>query len=236
MKLESDLVAQQAIAVGAINLLQPPRYRGALQRATNGTWIGETARQSPDTSIFGYPPLYAPSLHSPLLQDRNGRQYTAYYEVHIPASNRREVSLAMGFAAMPYPPFRLPGWHRGSLAVHGDDGRRYVNDTWGGKDFTAPLAPGKTYGIGIRFSPSDIAHEISADVFFTVDGRLDGGWDVNEETDAERDRPVVGLQGHHDLSIAIGTFEVVKFEVRLRPSQWLYTEMQQERQAEGQYF
>jgi hypothetical protein len=36
--------------------------------------------------------------------------------------------------------------------VHGDDGRRFVNDTWGGKDFTAKFVEGETVGIGMEFS------------------------------------------------------------------------------------
>ena len=36
--------------------------------------------------------------------------------------------------------------------MHGDDGRRFVNDTWGGKDFTTKFAEGVTVGIGMEFS------------------------------------------------------------------------------------
>jgi hypothetical protein len=35
--------------------------------------------------------------------------------------------------------------------VHGDDGRRFVNDTWGGKDFTTKFVEGETVGIGMEF-------------------------------------------------------------------------------------
>jgi len=38
----------------------------------------------------------------------------------------------------------MPGWQRGSLAVHGDDGRKYINDSWGGKDFTSSFKEGET--------------------------------------------------------------------------------------------
>ena len=51
-----------------------------------------------------------------------------------PTARPREAEqsgAALGFVAPPYPPFRLPGWQRGSLAVHSDDGRRYVaNENW----------------------------------------------------------------------------------------------------------
>lgn len=36
--------------------------------------------------------------------------------------------------------------------MHGDDGRRFVNDTWGGKDFTIEFVEGETLGIGMEFS------------------------------------------------------------------------------------
>ncbi|KAJ4290767.1 hypothetical protein N0V88_006516 [Collariella sp. IMI 366227] len=50
-----------------------------------------------------------------------------------PSHNPRpgDICLSLGFTALPYPSFRMPGWHRGSLAIHGDDGHRYVNDAYG---------------------------------------------------------------------------------------------------------
>jgi hypothetical protein len=65
---------------------------------------------------------------------------------------RGENGIAVGYCAKPYPSWRLPGWERASLGVHGDDGRRFVNDTWGGKDFTTKFVEGGTVGIGMEFS------------------------------------------------------------------------------------
>ena len=62
-----------------------------------------------------------------------------------------ENGIAIGYCAKPYPSWRLPGWERASLGVHGDDGRRFVNDTWGGKDFTTKFIEGETVGIGMEF-------------------------------------------------------------------------------------
>ena len=59
--------------------------------------------------------------------------------------------VAVGYCAKPYPPWRLPGWHRASVGVHGDDGRRFVNDSWGGKDFTGAFRVGERVGIGMQF-------------------------------------------------------------------------------------
>lgn len=135
-------------------------------------------------------------------------------------------SLALGFAALPYPAFRMPGWHRGSLAVHGDDGHRYVNDRWGGRSFTSPFVRGERYGVGMTFTAVNAAGagglRIETDVFFTRQGREAGRWDLHEETDAQQDLPVVGLEGYHDLSCAIGTYGAVGFKLFLRPEDWLY--------------
>ena len=69
-------------------------------------------------------------------------------------SGRRseEAGIAVGYCAKPYPGWRLPGWERASLGVHGDDGRRFVNDSYGGKDFTKAFKPGETVGIGMELT------------------------------------------------------------------------------------
>lgn len=161
-----------------------------------------------------------------------------------------EIGLALGFTALPYPPFRMPGWHRGSLAVHADDGHKYVNDMWGGKEFTAPFRPGQTVGIGMTFSAAGSGSgsaqppsyhrgdgdkgkgaaaaagggggRIEVEVFFTRDGKLDGSWDVHEELDASTDLPRTGLEGYHDLAIAVGTFQNVAVDIVLDPTRWMY--------------
>lgn len=159
-----------------------------------------------------------------------------------PNNKEGEIGLAVGFTALPYPPFRMPGWHRGSLAVHGDDGNRYINDRWGGKEFTKPFTPGQTVGIGMTFSsasssgapPSYSASgkgkgggsgngRIDVEVFLTRDGKVDGRWDIHEELDADTDLPVTGLEGYHDLAIAVGTYKNVAVEVVLDPAKWIYT-------------
>jgi hypothetical protein len=153
----------------------------------------------------------------------------------LPGSRSHEISLALGFLAQPYPPFRLPGWERASLGVHGDDGHRYVNDKWGGRDFTRPFKRGETIGIGMTFArkanvmdrppaygePS-AADQMDVEVFFTRDGKREGGWDIHEELDAQEDLPITGLEGAHDLYAAVGTFDAVEFEVRFAVEDWLY--------------
>jgi hypothetical protein len=196
-------------------------------------WAGKTRRGSPDSCIMSTVPLYSVIAHSPL---RTGRQKTCYYEVRISKRNRSEVSLGLGFGASPYPTFRLPGWHRGCLAVHGDDGSKYINDRWGGKDFTSPFKPGETIGIGMRFTERDLesppAYDgapkteartpLDVEVFLTRDGRVDGSWNLHEEGDAVEDLPVDGLEGYNDLFAVVGTFDVVEFEILFAEGEWMY--------------
>ncbi|CAK7219024.1 hypothetical protein SCUCBS95973_003682 [Sporothrix curviconia] len=240
MNVPNNAATDEAIRHANFALQVPPTYQGKLDKKSRGVWAGETKKRSTDSCLVSFPPLYAANLHTPAPGDGTPA-FTAYYEVHIARDNRSEVSLAMGFAAMPYPPFRLPGWHRGSLAVHGDDGHRYVNDTWGGKeliDSNYRLKPGGKYGIGMTFARKDgtgygpAPDTMDVEVFFTDNGRVVARWDLHEEIDAEQDLPVTGLEGDYDLSAAIGTFDAVKFEVHLSPEGWAYAEMKNKKLAE----
>jgi hypothetical protein len=224
--------AQSALQTGEVGLMVPRTYRGKLDRISPGVWGGHTLRNSPDSCIISTAPLYSVHAHSPMIK---GTPKTAYYEVKIARSNRKEVSLALGFAAPPYPTFRLPGWHRGCLAVHGDDGSKFINDRWGGKDFTSPFKPGETVGIGMTFTkrnmdaaPSQgraqtqVQTPINVEIFLTRNGKKTGGWNLHEEGDSVEDLPVTGLEGFHDLFAAVGTFEEVDFVIVFREQDWMY--------------
>lgn len=212
---------------------------GAVTSKQMGHWHAKTKHSSPDSLCVSSLPLYSALAHSPNLTEVSK---TSYFEVRI-LSRRPEVSLSLGFVAQPYPPFRLPGWERASLGVHGDDGHRYVNDNSGGRDFTAPFKPGQTVGIGMTFSlPTSTSGPagktnmppayaggngmgpavVNVEVFFTRDGKKEGGWDVHEELDFANSLPITGLEGMHDLYAAVGTFEDVEFEVIFTPSDWKY--------------
>lgn len=156
------------------------------------------------------------------------RSKAIYFEVRILAiggnNARQAAGVAVGFCAKPYPSWRLPGWQRASLGVHGDDGRRFVNDPAGGVDFTRPFKPGETVGIGMKFSISRNVQghgKAHAEVFFTRDGKRDEGWQVDEERDRESDS-VFGLEGGMDLYAAVGMFGAVDFEIQFAPEGWLY--------------
>lgn len=234
-----DASALAALSAHNPRLMEPAvGFCGQLAWTAPGRWTLQTDAKAPDSCIIGYPPLYAVTAHSPL---RDARPRTVYYEVVVrpappragsnnpfhrpPASANDEVCLALGFTALPYPSFRMPGWHRGSLAVHGDDGHKFINDRWGGQSFTEPFRRGETYGIGMTFSvPGGVAAggRIETEVFFTRGGREVGRWNLHEEADAEENLPVTGLEGYHDLSCAVGTYGAVDCEVVFDPARWAF--------------
>jgi hypothetical protein len=202
---------------------------GDLKPTGLGHWHAKTKNNSPDSVCISNLPLYSVSAHSPLQTEQ---KKTIYFEVKV-LSRRPEVTFGLGFVAQPYPQFRLPGWERASLGVHGDDGHRYVNDKWGGRDFTVPFKPGQTVGIGMTFglkkddappaygaAPSGAP--IDVEVFFTRNGKKEGGWNIHEELDAAQDLPVTGLEGMHDIYAAVGSFDDVEFEVVFVAKDWLY--------------
>ncbi|KAI1155912.1 hypothetical protein F4825DRAFT_406128 [Nemania diffusa] len=205
-----------AMNSGNINMFAPPFYKGTLNLEAVGVWRGESPRGTHDTCLATYPPLYSVAAHSPLA---TGRTKVIYYEVHVLQDSQHEISLALGYTAPPYPPFRLPGWHRGSLGVHGDDGNKYINDRWGGKAFTHPFRRGEMLGLGMELAPAP-GGGIRVEIFLTRDGAESARWNLHEETDLQQDLPVTGLEGFHDLCAAVGVFEKVSFEIVFVPERW----------------
>lgn len=223
--LRLDAAGADALRSHNFRLIEPMGFNGSLTWQGPGVWDVSTNRNALDRTLISYPPLYVVSQHDPTT---TGRPKTAYYEVKISRSSP-SVNIAMGFSALPYPSFRLPGWHRASLAVHGDDGHKYINDRWGGKDFTNEFRAGETYGLGMKISPSrEAAHRAHVQIFFTRNGMETGSWNLHEETDAEEDLPVTGLEGFHDLCASIGTFEGTEFEVVFNPARWMYQGIEKE--------
>jgi hypothetical protein len=230
-----DRRALAQVDSGDVLLCKPPGYSGELRQIKMGSWKVKTKAHSPDSCMISNAPLYSVEAHSPLQANTSK---TIYFEVKVlPGSRADEISLGLGFVALPYPPFRLPGWERAGLGVHGDDGHRYVNDKWGGRDFTQPFKRGQTVGIGMSFSRREInqppaygdqpvsttsSMPINVEVFFTRDGKKDSGWNIHEELDASEDLPVTGLEGMHDLYAAVGIFDAVEFEVNFVEKDWLY--------------
>jgi hypothetical protein len=95
---------QGTIEAGRFSLISPPEFysNGSLsQNRADGTTLIR-ASHARDSTIISNLPLYSAAR-------RNAA--TVYYEIQV-VKMGRDGSLALGFCAIPYPPFRLPGWHR----------------------------------------------------------------------------------------------------------------------------
>jgi hypothetical protein len=239
--------AEQLLAAnrGEITLVKASEYNGdvkpAKERRRPGTWRCTSKPGSRDACLQAFPPLYSALSDTPL---QTGRPKVIYYELNVLGvgdqgstahqkarwgfgkrkQEEAEAGIAIGFFAPPYPTWRLPGWQRGSLGVHGDDGRRYVNNPHGGLDFTSAFKVGETVGIGIRFEVPQGAPDygLEGKVFFTRNGKVDGSWDLHEELDERSEGGVKGLEGNWDLYAAIGIFGATDFEVKFSPEEWKY--------------
>jgi len=223
----------ESVRNGDVRLVKPCEYNGDLLMVGTGAWRGSTRSESSDSCLLTSFPLYFACADSPF---RLGTSKTIYFEIRIRSfsSGRRkdDSSIALGYTGVPYPTWRMPGWQRGSLAVHGDDGRKYINDSWGGKAFTSSFKEGETIGLGMVFSPPEPALDkgasrasggvLKAEVFLTRDGQRVDGWDLHEQLDAATDFGIDGLDGQYDLFGAVGTFGGVKFDVLFNSKDWLW--------------
>lgn len=182
-----------ALDSGNIHLLVPAHFAGygtTSRSPTDGSTLVRTARGCRDTTLLSHVPLHAAW--------RPRADASVYYELQIVALGR-DASVAIGFAAVPYPPFRLPGWHRGSIGVHADDGHRFACDADGGVPLTEPFGPGDVVGLGLELR--------TGQVWFTRNGALAGGWNLREGRTARADsfgNEWEGLDGRHDVYAAVG--------------------------------
>lgn len=226
---EHDSHVLERIQAGDLRLTVPPNTSNVTQYqpALGRTYI--RASNIGDTIMLSDIPVYAANRESPLM---SGQPHTLYFEVHLLSlgdrynpSNVIESGIGIGFVAPPYPAWRLPGWHRGSLGVHSDDGRRYVDNSYGGQDFTAAFKKGDVIGIGMEFQPPVHGDRISmrCQVFFTRNGKKDGWWDLHEEKDRDADEgDITGLEGEHDLLGAVGIFGSAELECVFNRAEWLF--------------
>ena len=221
------------VKIGDVQFVRPMEYAGDLSMIDMGTWRGTTQAGSKDSCLLTSSPLYFACTDSPL---NNEASKTIYFEVRLRSLGRGrgtdQSSIAIGFCSIPYPAWRMPGWERGSLGVHGDDGRKYVNNSFGGKDFTSAFKVGETIGLGMTFSVPDASSRYGAQsalgspshvrVFMTRGGKVEIDWDLHEELDADTDLGVEGLEGQFDLYGAVGVFGGVEFEVFFKNKDWLW--------------
>ena len=221
----SELSDQQT---GAISLSGHPALTGTISARRAGNSLVRTRPNTEDNILLTNIPLFAAHHDHPRV---TGRPKTIYYEIRVLrmggdpnsySASEADAGIAIGFAAPPYPSWRLPGWERASLGVHGDDGRRYVDNNRGGQDFTSFFQKDDVVGIGMIFRPPQYSQRLEVEVFFTRNGRKEGGWDLFEERDADDEGGVGGLDGTRDLLGAIGFFGGVEFETRFRRDEWLF--------------
>ncbi|KAK2831965.1 hypothetical protein FQN49_006988 [Arthroderma sp. PD_2] len=226
-----------AVKHGDIRPVRPLEYNGSLDLIGNGRWKGRTYDGNGDCILLGGLPLYFAAEDSPLMTEVTK---TIYFEVKLlglyGGTASQTPGFSIGFAAQPYPAWRSPGWERGSLGVFSDDGCRFINDSWGGQEFTTEFNVGETVGLGMTFSLSpEISNSnnpphipvgsrtpLLVDVFFTRNGQKAGNWNLHEEVDEEAGG-VGGLEGDYDLYGALGLFGGVEFEVCFDRSGWLWT-------------
>lgn len=212
-------------------LMKPREFNGELHMVKPGLWKGSVRTGGRDSCLITAAPLYFALVDNPV---HTGVSKTIYFEVKLRSLGGQHSSIggsvALGFCGMPYPTWRLPEWERASLAVHGDDGRRYVNDTYSGIDFTSLFQAGDTIGLGMKFAvpenppvygtSSSSNPTLNIEVFFTRNGNLDGCWNMHEELDSLRG--IEGLDGTFDLHGALGTFGGVEFDCAFRSADWLW--------------
>ncbi|KAG0749215.1 hypothetical protein G6F57_005611 [Rhizopus arrhizus] len=89
-------------------------------------------------------------------------QELSYWEIKI-LQLHKEDKVAIGLATKPYPRWRLPGWHKHSIAYHSDSGSVYVSNSINERPYGPPIKEGDVVGIGYLYQ--------SGTVFFTKNGQ-----------------------------------------------------------------
>ncbi|KAK2736280.1 hypothetical protein FQN57_000810 [Myotisia sp. PD_48] len=233
---EPSNLIYNCVRQGDLRPVRPHEYEGTLDLVGNGRWKGCTTTHNGDAILLTSLPLFFAMRDSPMMTEVPN---TIYFEVKLlnlyGGTPTQTPGFSIGYAAQPYPTWRSPGWERGSVGVFSDDGCRFVNDSWGGREFTTEFKVGETVGLGMTFAlspeasnsyhPPDVAGNPSApitvDIFFTRNGQKVGNWNLHEEVD-EDSGGVEGLEGNFDLYGAVGLFGGVEFEVCFDRSGWLW--------------
>ncbi len=107
------------------------------------------------------------------------KQNDVYYWEAKLYDKPESTSIAIGMATKPYPLFRLPGYHRHSIAYLSDGTRRH-NQPFGGSTYGPSMLQGDVVGVGYRprtgtifFTRNgkkleDIAHGVKMNLFPTI--------------------------------------------------------------------
>ncbi|KAJ3253715.1 Rsp5p-dependent ubiquitination, sorting of cargo proteins at the multivesicular body [Boothiomyces macroporosus] len=134
-----------------------------------------------------------------------------YYEIKI-IQLEPKTTFAFGFAACPYPPFRLPGYDEHSIGYFSSTGRVHLNNRGNGVGCGLPLIQGDTVGIGYRIIhlPKIRDHELIETVFyFTHNGVRIGDEFVGDGFFPDRIYPTIGATGNCTVQVTFGDPDAV---------------------------
>ncbi|OAD08302.1 hypothetical protein MUCCIDRAFT_133684, partial [Mucor lusitanicus CBS 277.49] len=101
--------------------------------------------------------------------------------------------LAIGFATKPYPRWRIPGWHRHSIAYHSNSGTVFASDPSLGRPYGPAIKEGDVIGVGYLYQ--------SGTVFFTRNGQNLGKASIGFKYPVH---PVIGSIGPCNVSVNFG--------------------------------
>ncbi|ESO91779.1 hypothetical protein LOTGIDRAFT_121837 [Lottia gigantea] len=112
-----------------------------------------------------------------------------YFEIEIvdPGEN---CYIAIGVARQNYPPHRHPGWNRGSIAYHADDGKIFLGSGVG-DPFGPKCHKGDIMGCGILFPPdydceNDVLNVNDEDEYVRIsNNQIENGSDSDDDEDDE---------------------------------------------------
>ncbi|KAK4510726.1 uncharacterized protein ATC70_005159 [Mucor velutinosus] len=119
-------------------------------------------------------------------------QEFSYWEVKVLQLSDQDT-LAIGFATKPYPRWRIPGWHRHSIAYHSNSGTVFASDPSFGRSYGPAVKEGDVVGVGYLYQ--------SGTVFFTRNGQNLGKASIGFKYPVH---PVIGSIGPCNVSVNFG--------------------------------
>ncbi|KAI7882845.1 SPRY-domain-containing protein [Lichtheimia hyalospora FSU 10163] len=132
------------------------------------------------------------------------RQEFVYWEVKVLQLDDQD-RLAIGLATKPYPGWRLPGWHRHSVAYHSHTGAVHASDPFIGRPYGPPFKEGDVVGVGYLSNTST--------VFFTRNGKNLGKASIGFKFPVY---PAIGAAGPCQVAVNFGQQEFLFSPANLR--------------------
>lgn len=200
--LKFKLVAPPAPALDRLSKFSTAkRFKGQIRTSINDSTFYITSNASTQDCCF----ISNLPVYNPLQDIHEGKMY---YECLVVQNMDHSTSaFAIGYSVLPYPPFRLPGWHRGSVAIHSDDGNMYFSDDQHGQSCTGPLNLGDTVGLGLDLETKSLV--------ITRNGRLHVQLNI-----ANQDRLIVA--GRQSIYACVGIYGSVGIQVNFGQQPFKY--------------